>query len=156
MTVRAFHTSRTFHTGHTGHTGRAFHTGRTLHTSRAQGFTLLELLIAVAVFAVVAVTVYTRSGDTLVQLQVLEQRTMASWIAQNELALARIRQVANPEPVAIGSRSRKVLMGGRDWTVSVDVTGTSHAWLRRVEVAVTRADVRDAGGYTVVGFIGRY
>ncbi len=141
MTVRAFHTSRTFHTGHTG---------------CAQGFTLLELLIAVAVFAVVAVTVYTRSGDTLVQLQVLEQRTMASWIAQNELALARIRQVANPEPVAIGSRSRKVLMGGRDWTVSVDVTGTSHAWLRRVEVAVTPADVRDAGAHIVVGFIGRY
>ena len=74
-------------------------TFRTFRTGRAQGFTLLELLIAVAVFAVVAVTVYTRSGDTLVQLQVLEQRTMASWIAQNELALARIRQVANPEPV---------------------------------------------------------
>jgi general secretion pathway protein I len=144
MTVRAFHTSR------------AFHTGRTFHTGRVRGFTLLELLIAVAVFAVVAVTVYTRSGDTLVQLQVLEQRTMASWIAQNELALARIRQVANPEPVAIGSRSRKVLMGGRDWTVSVDVTGTSHAWLRRVEVAVTPADVRDAGAHIVVGFIGRY
>ena len=131
-------------------------TFRNFRTGRAQGFTLLELLIAVAVFAVVAVTVYTRSGDTLVQLQVLEQRTMASWIAQNELALARIRQVANPEPVAIGSRSRKVLMGGRDWTVSVDVTGTSHAWLRRVEVAVTQADVGDAGVSTVVGFIGRY
>lgn len=134
----------------------AFGTFGTFHTDRAQGFTLIELLIAVAVFAVVAVTVYTRSGDTLVQLQVLEQRTMASWIAQNELALARIRQVANPEPVAIGSASRRVLMGGRDWTVSVDVTGTSHAWLRRVEVAVTPADVRDAGAYTVVGFIGRY
>jgi hypothetical protein len=47
-------------------------------------------------------------------------------------------------------------MGGRDWTVSVDVTGTSHAWLRRVEVAVTPADVRDAGAHVVVGFIGRY
>jgi general secretion pathway protein I len=129
---------------------------RALHPGHTQGFTLLELLIAVAVFAVVAVTVYTRSGETLVQLQMLEQRTLASWIAQNELALARIRQVDNPEAISIGSNSRTVLMGGRDWTVTVDVKGTSHAWLRRVEVEVMPADQRDAGAHTMVGFIGRY
>ena len=78
---------------HRSHSGRA---PPARHPGHSQGFTLLELLIAVAVFAVVAVTVYTRSGDTLVQLQMLEQRTLASWIAQNELALARTTRPRAP------------------------------------------------------------
>ena len=81
---------------------------------RAAGFTLLELLIAVAVFAVVATTVYTRSGDTLSQLQMLEERTVATWIAQNELAAARIRQRIEDEPMRLGTNSKELVMGGRD------------------------------------------
>ncbi len=123
---------------------------------RAAGFTLLELLIAVAVFAVVATTVYTRSGDTLSQLQMLEERTVATWIAQNELAAARIRQRIEDEPMRLGTNSKELVMGGRDWTVSVQVLSTTHPWLRRMEVAVQPSLERDAARYELVGYVGRY
>ena len=56
----------------------------------ARGFTLIELLIAVAIFAVVAITVYTRSGEAIRQLGALEERTLALWVAENELAAIRV------------------------------------------------------------------
>ena len=59
----------------------------------ARGFTLIELLIAVAIFAVVALTVYTRSGDSIRQLGALEERTLALWVAENELATLRMSRV---------------------------------------------------------------
>lgn len=122
----------------------------------SRGFTLIELLVALAVFAVVAVTVYTRSGDTLIQLQSLEQRTVADWIAQNELALARIQQRLEDEPLALGTTSKELLMGGRDWTVTMRVESTSNPWLRRLDVAVAPARERDPARYQVVGYVGRY
>ena len=44
---------------------------------RMRGFTLLEILIAVAVLAIVAVVVLGRTGDALDQAARIEERTMA-------------------------------------------------------------------------------
>lgn len=123
-----------------------------------KGFTLIELLVGLAVFAVVAVTVFTRSGDTLSQLGVLEERVVARWIAENELAALRIARLNVDEAMATGTQRREVAMAQRDWLVSVVVSDTSYPLLRRVEVDVQRerADGEHGRPENVVGFIGRY
>ncbi|NJN51897.1 MAG: type II secretion system minor pseudopilin GspI [Gammaproteobacteria bacterium] len=123
-----------------------------------KGFTLIELLIALAVFAVVATTVYTRSGESIRQLSVMEERTLATWLADNELALLRMSRLDVDQPMPTGSDERRVVMAGRDWTVRNVIEATSHPWLRRVEVEVLlepeRGETRTV--HTHTGFLGRY
>src|SRR4249920_527233 len=104
--------------------GRPFPHERATKRVSERGFTLIELLIAVAIFAVVALTVYTRSGDAIRQLGALEERTLALWVAENELATLRIARANSDTPMPTGTTDRQVTMGGRDWSVEVRVSDT--------------------------------
>jgi len=121
-----------------------------------RGFTLIELLIAVAIFAVVAVTVYTRSGDSIRQVGALEERTLALWVAENELATLRISRANSDTPMPTGTVDRQVTMGGRDWRVEVRVSETVNPWLRRADIGVSQAGTPESSLESLTGFIGRY
>ena len=54
--------------------------------STQRGFTLLEVLVALAIFAVVAASVLATSARSLQNAARLEDKTLAMWIADNRLA----------------------------------------------------------------------
>ena len=53
---------------------------------RVRGFTLVEIMVALGVFAIVSVAVYGRIGEILQQTRGLETRTLATWVAQNRMS----------------------------------------------------------------------
>jgi general secretion pathway protein I len=114
------------------------------------------LLIAVAIFAVVALTVYTRSGDSIRQLGALEERTLALWVAENELATMRISRANSDTPMPTGTVDRQVTMGGRDWRVEIRISETVNPWLRRADIGVSHLDAPESSLESLTGFIGRY
>lgn len=126
----------------------------------ARGFTLLEILVALAIFAVASVTVYGRVGDMLMQSRSLENRTFATWIAQNSLARLQLAQVPGEAP-ATGHQVEAASMAGRDWEIVIDSTSTAEAGLRRVEIQVhlldpsTRTRPADPVA-TLTGFLGQH
>ena len=71
-------------------------------SKRAGGFTLLELMIALAVLATVALAVYGSGSDRVRQLYSMEQRTLARWTAENHLAKLRLQRY-----VAVASQRAK-------------------------------------------------
>jgi general secretion pathway protein I len=146
------------HLGGDGAPGRVSrHCNLRVDRARARGFTLIELLIALAIFAIVATTVYTRSGDVIRQTSGLEERTLATWLADNELALLRMSRLATNAPLVTGTQTRQVVMSGRNWTVTDKVIDTNNPWLRRVDVAISPQDTRaQPATYTLTGYIGRY
>lgn len=125
-------------------------------TAPTRGFTLLELMVALAVLAVVSIAVLGRGGDAAYQLHGLEERTLARWVAENEIAKLRLgRRVqaaqagrgavendggeAGQDAAQLASSRSLVTYGERTWRVVVEADSTTHPLLQRVEVSVFAA-----------------
>lgn len=104
--------------------------------TRPIGFTLLELLIALAILAIVSIAVFNQGGDTVRQLGGLEEKTFARWVAENEIATLRLQKHFGKEPLQPGSHHSQVSYGTRYWKVVRDISATEHPWMNRVEVSV--------------------
>lgn len=110
---------------------------------RSLGFTLLEMLLAVTVIAVAGIAISRAVGGVAGQSYSLERRTMAHWVAQNQVNRLRIaRQTQTDEvtgdrpPLPEGKDSVRLFMGDRDWEVRTQIIGTDHPEMRRAEVKV--------------------
>lgn len=123
-----------------------------------RGFTLIEVMIALVVFAVVGFAVSARVGDVVNQLFGLERRAVAHWVAMNELTRLRMASERDEGAVATGRSRERVVMGGREWMLDVEVIDTSHPLLRRVELAVSLVEDGDEIGPVdhLTGFLGRH
>ena len=107
---------------------------------RQRGFTLLEVLVALAIFGLVAAAVLTASGRSLNNAGRLEELTLAGWIADNRLTEL---QLAQSTP-AISRESRELDYGGRRWETLSAVEASSDPGLLRVTVWVASAEQRSA------------
>lgn len=123
-----------------------------------RGFTLVEVLVALVVFAVLGFSVTSRVGSVVNQTYSLERRTVAHWVGQNHLNRLRLSRLTTDEPLATGEERERVLMGGREWVVETVVLETTYPLLRRVEVSVLAVTEDDEIGPvdTITAFVGRY
>ncbi|MBP8110865.1 MAG: type II secretion system minor pseudopilin GspI [Agitococcus sp.] len=97
-----------------------------------KGFTLLEVLVALAVFAVAAIALM-RVSESQLQLSArLEDKTFAHWVALNMVS----EMQANQDWPDLGEQTGKVSMAGRDWKIIVKTLATPMNRVRRVEVTV--------------------
>ena len=130
----------------------------TARASLCQGFTLIEVLVALLVFSVLGFAVTSRVGDIVNQTYNLERRTLAHWVADNHLARLRISTRTTSDVMPTGRTQERVLMGGREWRLEIEVESTAHPWLRRVEVAAFEVvNDRPVGPLDqLTGFLGRY
>ena len=72
------------------------------------GFTLVEILVALAILAVALAAGMRAVAQSADGATLLKQRTLALWVAQNRLAAA---QLETPWP-ALGSRNGEVVQAG--------------------------------------------
>jgi general secretion pathway protein I len=97
-----------------------------------KGFTLLEVLVALAVFAVAAMALMRVSESQLRLSKTLEEKTFAHWVALNMLTEMQIGQ----DWPNIGEQTGKVSMASRDWKVKVKTQATPVSRVRRIEILV--------------------
>ena len=102
---------------------------------RAGGFTLVEILVALAVLAI-ALTATARSlGAALDTTAALRDRTLARWVAEDRLAELELRR----EWPALDVKEGDADMGGRAFRWRQETGVTPAARMRRVEVSVLLA-----------------
>lgn len=116
-----------------------------------RGFTLLELVIALAIFSVAALTALKHSSQSVVQQGQLIDKTLALWIAENTIAEVRLN---TPWP-ATGATTTTVDSAQREWRVTVEVSNTSLDTLRKVNVSVSPED-SDQPFATLTGYLGKH
>jgi general secretion pathway protein I len=123
-----------------------------------RGFTLVEMLVAVVIIAVVGIAVSTAIGGVANQTYSLERRTLAHWVGQNQVNRLRMQQRGENKVIAEGKDSVRVLMGDRDWEVVTQIKATDSPLMRRVEIEVFELlDGDRTGPFDVlIAFVGRH
>jgi general secretion pathway protein I len=141
------------------------------------GFTLIEILIALTVFAITSSALISGLTRHVSQAALLRDKTIAHWVAENEIS-----QIRNPASEAaqrganrgrgrgtsnqngvryfpgIGTNRKEVTMADIEWQVRIDVTATENKDIRRVTVDVYSADTDDDDNSlaSLDAFIGRH
>lgn len=100
-------------------------------TAKARGFTLLEVLVALAILGLVMLALVRVAAQEADSLRHLRERSHAEWIASNAIAEARIGGAVQP-----GRREGEVEFGGRRYRWLIDVQDTPVAGIRRLDAAV--------------------
>jgi general secretion pathway protein I len=101
----------------------------------AKGFTLLEVMVALAILATALAAAIRAAGAASQTGADLRQRTLAGWVAENRLAELRARSLW-PSP---GETGGETVMGGETMRWQQVVTTTVNSRFRRVEMTVTPA-----------------
>lgn len=126
---------------------------------RAPGFTLIEVLIALMVFAILSFTVTSRISEIVQQTHSIERRTAAQWVADNQVNALQMQSRARNEVISEGRRSERVLLARRDWQVDISIVGTADPSLKRVELEVF--ELQDDGNkygpvHNAIAFVGQH
>jgi len=102
-----------------------------LRAPNDRGFSLIEALVALAVFAMAGVGLVQLQTHSLQTLSQVETRALADIVAQNAL----VEIVAGDVPPAPGERTANEHFAGRDWQVVTQVVPVGG--MLRVSVAVS-------------------
>ena len=124
-----------------------------------RGFTLLEMLIAIAIIGIIGAAVSTAIGGVATQPRSLEQRTVANWIASNQLTRMRMLQRRKAQSLGEGKQQTRLVFADRQWEVETQIKTTDHPWIRRIEVSVYESSDKEGrqGPYSYMsGFLGQY
>lgn len=115
-----------------------------------QGFTLLEVLVAVAIVALGLSGVLATINGMVGSSAYLRDKTLANWVAQNHITELRLQ----PQWPDIGKSTDDEEMAGQRWHIATEVVETPVERLRRINVTVSFYESRDDALVTVAAFVG--
>lgn len=124
-----------------------------MKTSRrcTQGFTLIEVMVALAVLAIALSAITKGVSQNTVNLGYLRDRTLAHWVAMNKIAELQIRRDW-PGPGATQGSSE---MAGREWHWTVTVKETADTDVRLLDVEVSAGKDNKQPLTHLLGYLGK-
>ncbi|HPE61604.1 MAG: type II secretion system minor pseudopilin GspI [Thiothrix sp.] len=103
---------------------------------RTRGFTLIEVLMALFLIALVIGVASKVAGNSVRNMTLIRETTFARWVALNQLELYRI---ARQTGEAAGTRGEEE-MGNMQWRWVIEPDDTTAEILKGLKVSVYRAD----------------
>jgi general secretion pathway protein I len=119
-----------------------------------RGFTLLEVLIALAILALSAAAVLRQTNLEVKQQQTLEAKSYALWAADDVLTMVMAQSQWPP----VGRIEQQQTYAGQNWRVITDVQSTPDPMLRKIDVNITPAEQPDGAAplISLTAYRGQY
>ncbi len=114
------------------------------HRRRANGFTMLEVMVALAIFSLAAMALIRLQGFSLRSSSNVIAHEMTWQVARNRMA----EILSDPAPIARGETNGTEENGGVQFSWSQNVKATDDARFVRIDLTVTGRD----GGQAVLRF----
>ena len=117
--------------------------------ARVEGFTLIEILVALALAAVALAAGMRALAQAADGAGTLKARTLALWVAQNQLAAIQL----SPQALTRGPSQGEAVQAGIQFRWSVAVGATPNPAFRRIDVTVVEAAVPDYALARLTGYV---
>ena len=99
--------------------------------NNVRGMTLLEVLVALAIFATAAIAIIRSVSQHINTLSYLEQKTFAAMVVDNQMALQMLK------PSSLTARSGTEKMAGQTWYWKITPIATTDNLLKAFDVSVS-------------------
>ena len=133
------------------HTYNSLATVSLRYRARITGFTLLELLVALVIFATAGVAIIQASSNHIRAIGQLEELTIASYVANNQLQLAMLDPSWPPRELQQG----EVSMANRNWAWRVRASTVPDPDLRELNVSISLVEQPEEIIYQLTTYVGR-
>jgi len=121
---------------------------RSTSKSHNQGFTLIEVLVALAIVAIALSTIIAITSQDIMRVDSMQKRMFANWIAQNKLAENRLNNIKN----SVGTKDGSIIYAGSEWTWEIVTSKSGIENLLRMDVSVSNAN-DDVAIRKLTGFV---
>ncbi|MBV1911937.1 MAG: type II secretion system minor pseudopilin GspI [Kangiellaceae bacterium] len=118
-------------------------------SKKSKAFTLLEVLVAMAIFGYAAVSLISNMSQYQRMQLTATQRTVAHWVAMNQMAESRLEK----EWPNVGVTRGTADMVGKTWYWKRSVSKTTEKELRQVEIEIRLEQNDELATTRFVGFI---
>jgi general secretion pathway protein I len=123
---------------------------REKNASLQSGFTLLEVLVALAILAITMAAVSRTASSSIHHVEAVRTRVIADWVAQNRLA----QHQARADWPAPGIQTGEETQAGQTYPWQEEIIATPNPTMRRIVVSVYAPDdakhsLRELTGYLV-------
>jgi general secretion pathway protein I len=119
--------------------------------SQARGFTLLEVMVALAIVSIGLIAAFNGIIQMAHSSATLRDRALADWIAMNQITEIRL----SGEFPEIGRFDGNATFADREWRWEARIAETGVRDLRRIDLYVARAEFPDDPVTIMAGFVSR-
>lgn len=116
-----------------------------------RGFTLIEILVALAIIAIALTAVVAETGQHVNSTIHMRDRTLAHWVAMNRVT----EHLAATQWAPVGVSNGVDELAGREWFWTTTVSATPDGDIRRVDVEVRVDRDRANPNASVIAYLPR-
>jgi general secretion pathway protein I len=112
---------------------------------RETGFTLVEMLVALAIFSLAALALLRLEGATVSSTARLQEQALAQMVARN----LAVEALTDPVPPALGERRGQAVNAGRTWRWTRRTARSPEPRILQIRIEVASDHGRDAASLTL-------
>lgn len=115
-------------------------------------FTLLEIMVALAIIAIAMGAILENTTASTRNAQYLQDKTVAGWIALNEINLMRAKREWDGRT----SKQGRVEMAQREWVWKMKISKTPNTHVRKLEIEVFAENDQEQSFANMMSYMAKF